>query len=192
MSCQTVQLIISQHSRHYSGYQPRPRHSKHIIQKNIMIQAMPLSQQRRNLSFLIRHSGVNARRLWWADFVVRGQRPAGCLRLGSVGRLHAAVSRLIHRHEGGIERFICQHEKAGEKSALYKVWTFVPTVWFQQRPAGKFCRIISSVESSDCRELVAISPVHLQLAARYLPLDSVLRATEVVICIWDCLIRSLY
>lgn len=69
-SCQTVQLIISQHSRHYSGYEPRPRHSKHIIQKNIMIQAMPLSQQRRNLSFLIRHSGVNARRLWWADFVV--------------------------------------------------------------------------------------------------------------------------
>lgn len=69
-SCQTVQLIISQHSRHYSGYEPRPRHSKHIIQKNIMIQAMPLSQQRRNLSFLIQHSGVNARRLLWADFVV--------------------------------------------------------------------------------------------------------------------------
>lgn len=123
-SCQTVQLIISQHSRHYSGYQPRPRHSKHIIQKNIMIQAMPLSQQRRNLSFLIRHSGVNAQRLWWADFVVRGQRPAGCLRLGSVGRLHAAVSRLIHRHEGGIERFICQREKAGEKKCTLQSLDF--------------------------------------------------------------------
>lgn len=82
--------------------------------------------------------------------------------------------------------------KQGKKSALYKVWTFVPTVSFQQRPAGKFCRIISSVASSDCSELVAISPVHLQLAAQYLPLDSVLRATKVVICIWDCLIRSLY
>lgn len=46
---------------------------------------------------------------------MRGQRQAGCLPLGSVGRLHAAVSRLIHRHEGGIERFICQREKAGGK-----------------------------------------------------------------------------
>lgn len=102
-------------------------------------------------------------------------------------------SRLIHRHEGGIERFyLSARESRGKKSALYKVWTFVPTVWFQQRPAGTFCRIVSSVASSDCRELVAISPAHLQLAARYLPLDSVLRATEVVICIWDCLIRSLY
>lgn len=83
---------------------------KYIIQKNTMIQAIPLSQQRCNLSFLIPHNSVNVRRFWWADFVVSGQRQAGCLQLGSVGRLHAAVSCLIRRHEGGIERFICRRE----------------------------------------------------------------------------------
>lgn len=83
---------------------------KYIIQKNTMIQAIPLSQQRCNLSFLIPHNSVNVRRFWWADFVVSGQRQAGCLQLGSVGRLHAAVSCFIRRHEGGIKRFICQWE----------------------------------------------------------------------------------
>lgn len=154
---------------------------------------MPLSQQRRNLSFLIRRGGANARRLWWADFVVRGQRQAGCLELGSVGRLHAAVSRLIHKTRGRYRAFyLSAREGRGKKSALYKVWTFVPTVWFQQWPAGKFCQIISSVASGNCGELVAISPGAPAAGSSIPPSRLRLHATKVAICIWVCLIRSLY
>lgn len=123
----------------------------------------------------------------------RGQRPAGCLRLGSVGRPRAAVFSFDTQTRGRYRAFyLSARESRGKKMHFTKFGLLWQLFGFQQRPAGKFCRIVSSVASSDCRELVAISPVHLQLAARCLPLDSVLRATEVVICIWDCLIRSLY
>lgn len=53
------------------------------------------------------------RRLWWADFVARGQRQAGCLELGSVGRLHAAVSRLIHKTRGRYRAIYLPAQKNG-------------------------------------------------------------------------------
>lgn len=154
---------------------------------------MPLSQQRRNLSFLIQRGSANA------EVVVGGLCCAwtktgwlfGAWISGSATGCSFSFDTQDTREVSSVLSASTRKQGGGE-NALYKVWTCVPNVWFQQWPAGKFCQIISSVASGNCGELAAISPGAPAAGSSIPPFRLRFQATKVVICIWDCLIRSLY
>lgn len=178
-SCQTAQLIMSQRSPPLLEVWATVQDTQNTSHKGTSRTSASRCHTRGAISAFWYDAAANARCLWWADFVVSQTKTRwlfGARISGSATR--ATISRLKHKTRGRYWAFYLSARESrgegGKKNCTLQ--SFVPTVWFQQWPAGKFLSDNFFTRIRQLRRISCNFPlVHLQLAAQYLPLDSVCR-----------------